>query len=78
VRANSYFAEGHGKGANLDEEEKNEKYSKKKKKNDYSEGIKKHGSLLMRLGGWRFHIRQEKRYFARHNRGMKIVVSSDP
>jgi len=46
VWAKSYFAEGHGEGANLDEEEQNEKYRKKKEKNEYREGIKKHGSLL--------------------------------
>jgi len=45
LRADSYFAEGHGKGPDLDEEEENEKYTEKKKKNECGEGIKEHGSL---------------------------------
>jgi len=45
LRADSYFAEGQGKGPDLDEEEENEKYNEKKEKNKCGEGIKEHGSL---------------------------------
>ena len=46
MRADSYFAEGNGKGSDLNEKEENETYTKKKEENEDGKGIIEHGLLL--------------------------------